>query len=160
MKTMYIETTIPSLATSRPSRDIIIGGRQAATLLFWETARQKYDLYISQYVFDECSLGDFEAAKRRLEFLADIPIIPKSKEIDKLANSYQQLLKIPERAKVDSFHLAVCVFSEIDYLLSWNFVHLGIHTYAKLKEYNEKAKLFTPLLLTPETLLEIDEMEG
>jgi len=50
MKSVYIETTIPNLATGRPSRDTIIAGRQAATMLFWENERIKYDLFISQYV--------------------------------------------------------------------------------------------------------------
>ena len=50
-----------------------------------------------------------------------------------------------------------CVNAEIDYLLSWNCTHLGIYTFLKLKEYNEKNGLFTPLLLTPEALMSIDE---
>jgi hypothetical protein len=47
MKSIYVETTIPSFATARPSRDTIIAGRQASTLMFWESERYKYDLYIS-----------------------------------------------------------------------------------------------------------------
>ena len=85
MFSIYIETTIPSLATSRPSRDIIIAGRQASTLLFWEAERHNYDLYISQYVIDECSLGDTAAAERRLNFLKGISVIPYDKNITELA---------------------------------------------------------------------------
>ena len=155
MKSLYIETTIPSLATSKPSRDIIVAGRQASTNLFWETESYKYELYISQYVIDECSLGDVNAANRRLEFLKNIPVIPISNAVTEFADAYQILLKIPDRAKIDCLHLAVCVAAEIDYLLSWNCTHLGIHTFVKLKEYNEKHGLFTPLLVTPEMLLEL-----
>jgi hypothetical protein len=159
MKSVYIETTIPSLATARPSRDTIIAGRQASTLMFWENERDKYDLYVSQYVIDECALGDASAAERRLEFLQDIPVIPKSDQIASLADTYQRLLGIPDRAKIDCFHLAACVVAEMDYLLSWNCTHLGIHTFVKTREYNEKNGLFTPLLLTPEALMETDELE-
>ena len=155
MKTLYIETTVPSLATSKLSRDIIIAGRQASTNLFWETERHKYEVYISQYVIDECSLGDSNAADRRLEFLKGIAVIPISNTVVELADAYQILLRIPNRAKIDCFHLAVCVAAEIDYLLSWNCTHLGIYTFVKLKEYNEKHGLFTPLLVTPEILLEL-----
>ncbi|MCL2624297.1 MAG: type II toxin-antitoxin system VapC family toxin [Planctomycetaceae bacterium] len=155
MKSVYIETTIPSLAVSRPSRDVIISGRQAATLLFWETERHQYDLFVSQYVIDECSLGDREAAGRRLAFLKEIPVIPKSERVSELAGQYQQLLNIPDRSIIDCFHLAVCVVAEIDYLLSWNCTHLGIHTYVKIQKYNQLEGLFTPLLLTPEALMEI-----
>ena len=155
MKRVYIETTIPNLAAGRTSRDMIVAGRQAATLLFWETERQNYDLYVSQYVIDECSLGDFDAAGRRLEFLEGIPIIPKSERISELANEYQRLLDLPDRSKIDCFHLAVYVIAEIDYLLSWNCTHLGIQTFVKIQKYNEMQGLFTPLLLTPEALMDI-----
>jgi len=159
LKSVYIETTIPSFAVGRPSRVTIIAGRQAATMLFWENERHRYDLYVSQYVIEECSNGDADAAGRRLEFIRDIPVIPKSEEITALAGVYQKLLGIPDRAKIDCFHLAVCVAAEIDYLLSWNCAHLGIQTFVRIREHNEKHGLFTPLLLTPEALIEIDEPE-
>ena len=159
MKSIYVETTIPSLATGRPSRDTIIAGRQAVTMLFWENERHKYDLYISQYVIDECSLGDADAAGKRLNFLRDIPVIPNSEQITELAAVYQWVLDIPDRAKIDCFHLAVCVITEMDYLLSWNCAHLGIHTFVKILDYNEKQGLFTPLLLTPEALMDINLTE-
>jgi len=159
MKRVYIETTIPSLAASRASRDVIVAGRQTVTLLFWETERQKYDVYVSQYVIDECSLGDSEAAERRLAFLKGIPVIPKSDRVSELALIYQQVLGIPDRSLIDCFHLAVCVVAEIDYLLSWNCTHLGIHTYARIQKHNEAQGLFTPLLLTPEALMDINGVE-
>ncbi|MCL2708630.1 MAG: type II toxin-antitoxin system VapC family toxin [Defluviitaleaceae bacterium] len=155
MKSLYIETTIPSLATSKPSRDMIIAGRQAATIFFWENERHKFDLYTSQYVIDECLQGNSEAAKRRLEFLKGVAIIPRSVKISELANEYQTLLSIPDKSKIDCFHLAVCVIAEMDYLMSWNCAHLGINTFIKIQKYNEGSDLFTPVLLTPEALLEI-----
>ena len=155
MKNIYIETTIPSLATSNPSRDMIIAGRQAVTILFWETERQKYDLYVSQYVIDECVQGDINAAKRRLEFLNGIKIIPKSEKISELAQEYQEFLEIPDKSKIDCYHLAVCVLSEMDYLISWNCTHLGINTFIKIQKYNELNGLFVPILLTPEALMDI-----
>ncbi|MDR0486729.1 MAG: hypothetical protein LBG91_00630, partial [Treponema sp.] len=60
-KSMYIETTIPSYAAAKASRDLIIAHRQAVTRLFWENERQNYDLFTSQFVIDECSRGDGEA---------------------------------------------------------------------------------------------------
>ena len=156
MHSVYIETTIPSLATSKPSRDIITAGRQAATLLFWETERDNFDFYVSQYVIDECSFGDAEAAKRRLDFIKGITIIPYFESISELAIKYQQLLSIPDKAKIDSFHLATCVLANMDYLLSWNCTHLGVHTFAKMQKYNDKYGLHTPLLITPEALMQTD----
>jgi hypothetical protein len=151
-KSVYIETTIPSYATARASRDAIKAGRQADTKLFWEKNRQNYDLYISKYVIDECADGDADAAKRRLALIEGIEIVRPSNDIKNLALIYQKLLNIPEAAKVDSFHLAVCVETKIDYLLTWNFTHLGADSYVKLLAYNVGIGLTTPFLITPAEL--------
>jgi hypothetical protein len=158
-KTLYIESTIPSLATAWASRDIITAGHQASTRIFWEKERQKYDLFISQYVIDECSLGDPGAAKRRLDFLKGIPSLGQSEKVDELAAIYQTLLQIPDRAKTDCFHLAVCVIWKINFLLTWNCTHLGANSSLKIQEYNGKHRLWTPLLITPDLIMETKEEE-
>jgi hypothetical protein len=158
-KSIYLETTIPSYATARKSRDVIKAARQSMTKLFWEQERHKYELVSSQYVIDECSLGDTEASRKRLEFLSGIPILEKSEKIDELAAIYQNLLGIPDRSKTDCFHLTICVIAKIHFLLSWNCAHLGINTYLKVRDYNEKQRLWTPLLITPENLLNLEDEE-
>ncbi len=110
-KSVYIETTIPSLVTARSSRDIGVLFRQQMARDFWEFERHKYDLYISTYVIEECEKGDKEAARRRLELIKDIPQIPKSKEADELAEEYFAFLQIPQKAKTDCSHLAICVIN-------------------------------------------------
>jgi hypothetical protein len=153
MKSIYIETTIPSLITARPSRDLISAAHQAITRNFWENERQKYDLYISQYVIDECTKGDSEAARRRLDLIEGITMLPVFESVDKLAPIYKQLLSIPETANIDAFHLAISVIAEMDYLLSWNFNHMGVVSYGKLLKYNESVGLKTPFLITPEAFM-------
>jgi hypothetical protein len=149
-KSLYIETTIPSYATSRASHDIVIAARQLLTKQFWEEERSNYELYTSQYTIDECALGDSEAALKRLSFLAGIPVFPKTPEDFELAKIYFDLLQIPERAEADCFHLAVCVNQKINYLLSWNFTHLGFKSSIKMVEYNTKHGLWIPELVTPD----------
>jgi hypothetical protein len=149
-KRIYIETTIPSYATSRTSNDPVVAGRQALTIYFWEHERHKYDLYISQDVLDECGHGDMEAAKKRLDFISGIVRLPVLREKYELADLYQEILSIPDDSKTDCHHLAHCVLGNIDFLLSWNCRHLGISSYEKVRYYNEKHKLWTPLLVTPE----------
>jgi hypothetical protein len=108
---------------------------------------------ISQDVLDECSNGDPAAVIRRLDLLQGIRILPKTTEIIALAAVYHKLLKIPDRAKADCIHLAVCVKWHIDYVLTWNFAHMGINTYIKLREYNDQRGLWTPVLINPEDIL-------
>jgi hypothetical protein len=154
-KSLYIETTIPSYATSRDSSDFIALARQVITRKFWEEERSHFDLYTSQYVIDECSGGDKEAAKRRLDFLAGIHVFPKTDEVADLANTYFKILSIPERAKEDCFHLATCVIAKMHYLLSWNLTHLGAETTYKILGYNAKYGLWNPTLISPDYLLEL-----
>jgi hypothetical protein len=152
-QSLYVESVIPSYATAWDSRDVIILGKQAQTREFWNNERHKYDLFISQYVLDEISDGDPDAARKRLDFVDGIPVYPKTPEIERLAMIYQKLLDIPDRAKMDCNHLATCVIQHIHYLLTWNCTHLGAVAQMKIQDYNERHGLWTPLLVTPEALL-------
>jgi hypothetical protein len=152
-KSLYVESTIPSYAAAWSSRDTIIAGHQAATALFWEKERHKYDLFISDYVLDEIREGDREAAQKRLNLVDGIPVYPKTAEIEALAAIYKELLGIPDRAKTDCNHLAVCVLERINYLLTWNCAHLGTEAQMKMQDHNKRHGLWTPLLITPEALL-------
>lgn len=154
-KSVYIETTIPSYATSRPSADPVAAGHQASTQFFWKHKRDSYDFFISQTVVNECSRGNPEAAQRRISFLKGIEPLKRPAGIEKLADIYQQLLDIPDDAKADCEHLAYCVLEKIDYLLSWNCNHLGPIAQEKMRAYNDKHGLWTPLLVTPEVLSDL-----
>ncbi|MDR1788135.1 MAG: type II toxin-antitoxin system VapC family toxin [Treponema sp.] len=154
-KTLYIETTIPSYATARDSRDVVYLADQLVTRAFWEDERRRFQLCTSEAVHLECSRGDPDAAQRRSELLAGITNFPVTSEDRELAAVYQRLLDIPERAKADCTHLAVCVRRRIDYLLTWNCTHLGPVAHTKARAYNEKHGLWTPELETPRTMMEI-----
>jgi hypothetical protein len=154
-KSLYVETTIPSYATARESSNLVIAARQFLTKQFWDQERDKYDLFVGQDVIDECKLGDMEAAHKRLDFISGITILPKTDEITDLAAIYLNLLNIPDRAKSDCVHLAVCVHFKIDYLLSWNCTHLGFNSYVKVVNHNTGKGLWTPLLVTPDYLLDL-----
>lgn len=62
---IYIETSIISYLTSRPSKTIIGAAHQQITLAWWET-RNQYELFVSESVLRECGAGDPDAAKKRL----------------------------------------------------------------------------------------------
>ena len=55
---VYVETTIVSYLASRPSRDVIVAGRQQVTHRWWEVRRPEFDVVVSQVVLDEISAGD------------------------------------------------------------------------------------------------------
>lgn len=44
--------------------------------------------------------------------------------IEELANEYVRHKAVPESYPEDTYHIAIAVINEMDYLLSWNFRHL------------------------------------
>ena len=158
-KSVYVETTIPSLVTARPSRDFREVFRQNVAKYFWENERHKYDLYISRFVLEECEKGDKDAAKRRIDLIKDIRLLPATKEVEELAEKYFEYLKIPPRAKTDCFHLAISVIERMNYLMSWNMMHLGERYFNEVAEYNYKNNLWLPKMHTPDIIMDLEKEE-
>lgn len=156
MQSIYLETTIPSYAIGR-SENLIIAAHQAITQRFWAEERLKHKLFISDYVLQECRRGATDYASKRLALLQGIPVLPPTDDVEQLAETYMRVLSIPEKSRLDAFHVAICVKYEVDILLSWNCKHLGGLTMSKLHRYNDMRGLWTPTLITPEAL--VDESE-
>ncbi len=56
-KTVYIETSIISYLTARPSSDLLAAACQKATIDWWETQRQSFELFASDLVVEEAGRG-------------------------------------------------------------------------------------------------------
>jgi len=65
-KRVYIETSVVSYLTARPSRDIIVAGHQETTRDLWPYLTARYETYISAIVYEEAGKGDIDQAKMRL----------------------------------------------------------------------------------------------
>src|SRR3989338_9277701 len=72
---VYVETSVISYYTARPSRDIVTAARQTLTQEWWEDAREKFDLYVSVLVVEEAKAGGAEAAQSRLAAISGLPIL-------------------------------------------------------------------------------------
>ena len=57
MEKVYVETTIPSYLTAKPTDNLIAGARQLITQRWWESERSRFQLFVSDVVFLECSMG-------------------------------------------------------------------------------------------------------
>ena len=68
-KSVYIETSIVSYLTAKPSRDVRAAAWQQITSQWGEDVRADYDLFTSELVVVEVSAGNPEAADRRFEVL-------------------------------------------------------------------------------------------
>ena len=58
---VYVETSVISYLTARPSRDVVIAGHQQVTSDWWADASNRFDLVASELVVQESSAGDERA---------------------------------------------------------------------------------------------------
>lgn len=86
MDKLYIETSIVSYATARPSRDITIAGLQQQARDWWAKERHPFHLVTSQLTLDEASDGDPTAAAGRLKLLTGLSLIDINADVVLLAN--------------------------------------------------------------------------
>jgi len=154
MQKIYIESTIPSYYTSKPSGDPIKRNWQIITKKFWNYATDFFDLYISTAVLFEIQRGNKEAAEARRLAVIPFKLLMVSSADDDLTEIYVKLLKLPENARADATHIAVACLHRMDYLITWNCNHIANgQNLKKIQDYNLKHKIHMPVLTTPELFL-------
>lgn len=156
MQTVYIETTVISYLTSRPSRDLIIAAHQQITQDWWNNIRPKLKCVISPFVIQEISKGNIKASKKRLGAVEDFAVLALNNEIKELSNKYFEAIKLTNKSRIDAFHLAFSVWYKVDFLLTWNCTHIaGGRSRKILESINHKLDIPTPIICTPEELMEV-----
>jgi len=124
MKTVYIETSIPSYLTARPSPDVRAEAWRQITTQWWDLEKPKYDLFTSELVLAEASCGDPEAAQRRIRSLDGVPELALTDDAKTLASDLISGGGVPVSAQADALHIAMASVHGIDYLLTWNSRHI------------------------------------
>ncbi len=157
---LYLESTIPSYLAARPSRDLIVAAHQQITHDWWYQARERFDMYISEAVLEEISAGDPDAVTRRRSFVDGLSILASTDDVADLAVEYESRLGLASVAPLDAVHLAYAAVYEMAYLLTWNCKHLanGV-VIQRLQTVNLSLGRLTPVIVTPEELLEVPEGE-
>ena len=152
---LYVETSVISYLTARPSRDLITAARQQLTSLWWVTRRFEYDFFVAPLVLEEAELGDATAAAARLLVLRDLPIVVPPPEADRLAEALMRDTPLPNKAAADAVHIAVAATAGAEYLLTWNFKHIANPSLREqIAEVCRSSGVEPPILCTPEDLLE------
>jgi predicted nucleic acid-binding protein len=153
---VYIETSVISYLTARPSRDIIVAANQQATQEWWQARKPDFDIYISQLVIQEANAGDAEAASNRQEILKDLAMLDISREAVALAERLIKEKAIPEQAAEDALHIALAAVNGMDYLITWNFKHIAnaamranVELVCRLNDYEP------PIICSPLELMEV-----
>ena len=159
--TVYIETTIPSFLKARPSKDVVLAGKQEVTKQWWAQRRQEYELFVSQLVYDEAARGDNEAAQDRLNALVDIPFLALDEEALGLSDAIVRAGVIPEKAHTDAGHIALAARHGMDFLLTWNCRHIANAEILDRVEGVVAAYGYKlPIICTPDELFGIEDDES
>lgn len=152
---LYLETTVVSYLTARPSGDLVVAGHQLITRRWWEAHRSDFELYVSEAVVEECAAGDTDAAARRLALLAGIPVLDPTAEANEIAKHLIAAGIVPPRAVVDAMHLGIAAAHGMEYLLTWNCTHIANATLRRRMEaVCRTIGREMPVICTPEELLE------
>ena len=150
---LYLETTIPSYLASRPARDLIVAGHQQITREWWDKHRDRYRVFVSQLVLDEASAGDPDASRRRLKLLRGFPLLDIAPEVAWLASALLQSGTVPQKAASDAAHIAIAAVHGMDFLLTWNCVHIANAAITRaLASICRKHGYECPVICTPEEL--------
>jgi hypothetical protein len=130
---------------------------QQITVQWWEQARAKYDLYISELVVIEASEGDSGMAQRRLDALRGIPSLPVDQEVEVLAARLIADGGFLATAEVDALHVAVAAVHAVDLFLTWNCRHINnAETKPVVRAICAIAGYACPEICTPQELLPED----
>ena len=153
-KRVYVESSVFGWLTAKPNRDIIKQAKQLLTQEWWEQ-RDRWDLFISPTVLEECMEGNQVAAGKRMEKASPLPVLPNTPEIYALAALLKEKAQIPDDSAADAMHLAVAAYHQMDYLATWNQTHLdNPHLREKIEKTIKEWKLKPAAIMTPERLLE------
>ncbi len=151
---VYVETSVISYLTSRPSRDILIVGHQQITQEWWSNYRELFHLVASQLVIQEASAGDPIASQQRLKILEQIELLTTTESALTLAQAFLEFKIMPQKAAEDALHIAIAVTNGIDYLLTWNCKHIANAIIRREVERICRSLGYEPVTIcTPEELI-------
>ena len=122
---IYIESTIPSYVVARPAHDLFQIARQQMTKEWWDLKSHKHELFTSQITLDEIGCGEQAMALRRLEVMADIPVLDLTPAAAALTRHVLGSGLLPAKAESDAAHIALATVHKMDILLTWNCRHIA-----------------------------------
>jgi len=152
MKSVYIETTIPSYYFETRSTALVIAWGNA-TRAWWDRHRRDYRLSTSRFVLEELTRTPGKKGKLALELIKEVEILDEPPEIRPVAEYYIEQQLMPVGVGGDAYHLAMTSIHSIDFLLTWNCSHLAnANKITHLTVLNRRLGLHVPVVTTPFSL--------
>ena len=152
-KTVYVEATVISYLTARPSRDLRVAARRLATTEWWDIQRPYFELFTSIPAMDAAQRDHQWVDARHLDVLDSITKLPIADEAKTLADALMHRRELPRISRNDAVQVAVSAVNGIDYLMTWNFETLAnTVTMPVIRETCEKEGLRSPVICSPNEL--------
>ena len=154
---VYIETSVVSYLTARPSRDVVTLGNQVATREWWREAAGMFELVASSLVIEESAAGDPEAARARLAALESVQMISVETMPRSWAGSWSARVRFRPRLRPMPPTWPSRVVNGVDYLVTWNMKHLANPVApTRIERFCRDADHEPPVICTPSQLLEME----
>ena len=122
---VYIESSVISYLTSRPSADPIKSAWQSVTAQWWNTKLEQVTACISPYVIEEVCAGDPDAARQRIDMIRPLTVLDSNVEVEALAEFLLLGGGLPPKARFDALHIACAAFHNVNVVMTWNFKHIA-----------------------------------
>jgi hypothetical protein len=154
---VYIETSVISYFTARPSRDVVNIVRQAASQSLLQ-ATDRFEFVVSELVLAEAELGDTQAAALRLQAAQQLATVETLPQAATIATQLIEQGALPLQAYTDGVHIGLAVLHELDAIASWNFRHIAsAWARSRIEHALQRMRYACPIIATPEELLEEDK---
>ena len=154
---IYVETSVISYLTARPSRDPVNAARQLQAKALWD-AQDRFSLVISPAVLDEAMQGHHSQAALRYQAVATLPVLSLHAEASYLAQLLIERKALPGKALADAVHIAIATTHKIKIVASFNFRHLAsVFARAKIEHTLRQLGYDAPHIATPEEILGVND---
>ena len=154
MKTVYIETSIPSFYHETREEPEMVA-RRHWTRHWWDQCAPRYDLVTSEGVVAELQEGEYETQAAAVELVDDLPQLEVVDDIADIIDVYLANHLMPRERLGDALHLALASYHKCDFLLTWNCTHIAnANKFEHIRIVNTRLGLFVPTLVTPMGLRE------
>ena len=151
---IYVETSVISYLSARPSADSVNATRQHFSYQLWQK-RGLLQLLISDAVLAEVQVGDPDAVRNRLVYCNSLSRVEMHPRTDELAMHLLLTKAIPAKAFTDAVHIAIAALAQVKFIASWNFRHIvGALARRNIELALAGAGAFVPVIATPEEILE------
>ena len=131
-----------------------MAAHQQITLEWWETRRDDFAIFISQFVLDEVGAGDPDASRKRLDAIKGFKQLDITDDVTKLASNIIASGVITKNSPTDAAHIAVAAIHGMQFLMTWNCAHIANAEISSIVEKICKNQGFEcPIICTPEELM-------